>query len=380
MDNVILSGALAFLITFFSIPVIIQIAKEKKLYDEPDERKVHKVVIPTLGGLGIFAGFIIALLMGMPAGSLELQYLMAAALIMFFMGIKDDILDLSASKKFIGQLICAGIVIKFGGLQIRDMHGFLGINEIPNVASWVLTLFTIIVVTNAFNLIDGVDGLAGTLGLITTFTFGLYFLAVDNIGYAVLAFSLSASTIAFLIYNFSPAKIFMGDTGSLLLGLMNSVLVIKFINVAGAPSSAFPVSAAPAIGFAILLVPLFDTLRVFGIRILNRRSPFSADRNHIHHFLLDLGFSHRKITLSVGFAAIGFILVAFTLHNLSTTLLIGILLTISSSITALVYRLRKKSQKNFVSTRPDKKIITTHKILNYPAQRTSVPEVMEVDG
>src|SRR5437868_12221871 len=122
-----LSAALAFLITFFAIPIVIQVAKDKKLFDEPDERKVHKTVIPTLGGLGIFAGFIIATLMGVPSGiTSELQYFAAAATVIFFLGIKDDILILSASKKFIGQLIAAGIIIKFGGVQITNMYGFLG--------------------------------------------------------------------------------------------------------------------------------------------------------------------------------------------------------------------------------------------------------------
>ena len=151
MDNILLSAALAFLITFFAIPVIIQVAKDKKLFDEPDERKVHKNVIPTLGGLGIFAGFIIATLMGVPAAiTSELQYFAAATTVIFFLGIKDDILVLSASKKFIGQLIAAGIIIKFGGVQITNMHGFLGINEIPRIASIILSLFTIIVITNSF--------------------------------------------------------------------------------------------------------------------------------------------------------------------------------------------------------------------------------------
>lgn len=125
MDNILLSGGLAFLITFFSIPVIIQVAKDKKLFDEPDERKVHKAVIPTLGGLGIFAGFIIASLLGVPSTVPPVfQYFIAAALVIFFLGIKDDILILSASKKFIGQIVAAGIIIKFGGIQISDMHGF----------------------------------------------------------------------------------------------------------------------------------------------------------------------------------------------------------------------------------------------------------------
>jgi UDP-N-acetylmuramyl pentapeptide phosphotransferase/UDP-N-acetylglucosamine-1-phosphate transferase len=287
MDNILLSGGLAFLITFFSIPVIIQVAKEKKLFDEPDERKVHKVVIPTLGGLGIFAGFIISSLLGVPSTVPPVfQYFIAAALVIFFLGIKDDILILSASKKFIGQIVAAGIIIKFGGIQISDMHGFLGMHAIPHTASILLTLFTIIVVTNSFNLIDGVDGLAGSLGLLTSLVFGTYFLLTSQLMYAVMAFSLAGSLVAFLIYNFSPAKIFMGDTGSLLIGLLNAIFVIKFIAVAGDPSLGLPLESAPAIGFAILIVPLFDTLRVVTIRIVSRRSPFSPDRNHIHHFLL----------------------------------------------------------------------------------------------
>src|SRR4051812_19216375 len=161
LEHIILSAVLAFLITFFAIPVIIQVAKDKKLFDEPDERKVHKTVIPTLGGLGIFAGFIIALLMGVPKNmASDLQYFAAASTVIFFLGIKDDILVLSASKKFVGQLIAAGIIIKFGDVRITNMHGLFGLNEIPYVASVILTIFTVIVITNSFNLIDGVDGLA----------------------------------------------------------------------------------------------------------------------------------------------------------------------------------------------------------------------------
>ena len=198
MDNILLSGGLAFLITFFSIPVIIEVAKEKKFFDEPDERKVHKAVIPTLGGLGIFAGFIVATLMGVPQGiSSVLQYFMAAIMVIFFLGIKDDILILSATKKFIGQLVAAAIIIKFGGVQISNMHGFLGLYEIPHTASILLTLFTIVVITNSFNLIDGVDGLAGSLGLLTSSVFGAYFLATSQLMYAVMAFSLCGKSCRF---------------------------------------------------------------------------------------------------------------------------------------------------------------------------------------
>ncbi|HQW92374.1 MAG TPA: MraY family glycosyltransferase [Ferruginibacter sp.] len=365
MNNILLSGGLAFLITFFAIPVIIQVAKDKKLFDEPDERKVHKNVIPTLGGLGIFAGFIIATLMGVPAAiTSELQYFAAATTVIFFLGIKDDILVLSASKKFIGQLIAAGIIIKFGGIQLTNLHGFLGIYEIPHITGMLISLFTIIVITNSFNLIDGVDGLAGSLGLMTTLVFGVYFFYAGQLTFAVMAFALAGSTIGFLIYNFSPAKIFMGDTGSLLLGLVNAILVIKFINVAGNPASNFPIEAAPAIGFSILMIPLFDTLRVFGLRILDRRSPFSPDRTHVHHFLLDLGLSHRMVTITCVLVNISFISLAFFLRNLGTTVVIGILLLSAFVFIGIIYYSRPKNKTVLANNVEKARILKSHKILN----------------
>jgi UDP-GlcNAc:undecaprenyl-phosphate GlcNAc-1-phosphate transferase len=345
MDNILLSGGLAFLITFFSIPVIIEVAKTKKLFDEPDERKVHKEVVPTLGGLGIFAGFIVASLLGVPSSVPPVfQYFVAAAMVIFFLGIKDDIILLSASKKFVGQLVAAGIIIKFGGIRISDMHGFLGLHAIPYTASILLTVFTIIVITNSFNLIDGVDGLAGSLGLLTSSIFGIYFFATSQLMYAVMAFSLAGSLVAFLIYNFSPAKIFMGDTGSLLIGLLNSIFAIKFIAIAANPSFGQPVQSAPAIGFAILIVPLFDTLRVVTIRILTRRSPFSPDRNHIHHFLLELGLSHRMIVVTAITANIVFISLAYFLRSAGTTMDILALSGLSLAIVSIVYYNRPKTK------------------------------------
>ncbi|MFM2360366.1 MAG: hypothetical protein RLY16_2359 [Bacteroidota bacterium] len=373
MYNIILSGALAFMITFFAIPIIIQVARQKKMFDEPDERKVHKMVIPTLGGLGIFAGFILATLLGVPARNPHLQYFVAAAIVIFFLGIKDDILVLSPAKKFIGQLLAAGIVIRFGGVQITHMHGFLGIDAIPPVASVVFTMFTIVVITNSFNLIDGVDGLAGSLGLLTALVFGTYFYFAGQMMYAVMAIALSGSLIGFLIYNFSPAKIFMGDTGSLLIGLMNSIMVINFINQAGTATARVPLDAAPAIGFAIMIVPLFDTLRVFSHRILDRRSPFSPDRTHVHHFLLDLGFSHRKVTLLCVGANIGFIALAFALRSLGTTWVISILMATAVALIAVIYysRPKVKAISDAAKLQAEEKRLKRHKIL---ALRTEVME------
>lgn len=331
MFDVILSLSLSFAITFLSIPVIIRVAEMKKLFDVPDARKVHINPIPSLGGLGIFAGFILAILISLPPGSApEFQYYIAAAFIIFFLGIKDDILVISPVKKFIGQLLAAFIIVYKGGVQIKSMHGFLGVYDMPEMFSLALTYFTIIVIINSFNLIDGIDGLAGSLAVLSASLFGLYFIAVEQTSYAILSFALSGSMLAFLIFNFSPARIFMGDTGSLLTGLVAAILVIKFINVSD-QSSALPVPAAPAVGFSILIIPLVDTLRVFSVRMLHRRSPFSPDRNHVHHLLLDYGMTHRTITLVLVSLNIVFIMIATFLGQL-----IGCTATICTMI-ALAY-------------------------------------------
>lgn len=323
MFDVLLSLSVSFAITFLAIPVIISVAEMKKLYDIPDERKIHQTPIPSLGGVGIFAGFVLASLLtiGFSAAS-EFQFYIAAALVIFFLGVKDDILVISPIKKFIGQVLAAFLIVYKGGIQIQSMHGFLGLYDLPEMYSLVLTYLTVIVIINSFNLIDGVDGLAGSLGLMSTLIFGFYFLNIGQLPYSILAFSLAGSLSAFLIFNFQPARIFMGDTGSLLIGLINAILVVKFINLAGSPASAYPILQSPAIGFSILLIPLLDTVRVFGIRIIHRRSPFSPDRNHIHHLMLDKGLSHRTITLTLVGINILFIGLTFAFREIGCTWLI----------------------------------------------------------
>ena len=300
MLSVLLTGLLSFLVTLIAIPAIIRVAEQKGLYDLPDARKLHTRAIASLGGVGIFIGFALALLLSVPFGTApEFQYFLAAATLIFFLGIKDDILILSPSKKFLVQLAAAAILIHPGGVRIDSMHGLLGIINLPEAVSLLLSYSTVIVVINAFNLIDGVDGLAGSLGLLTMAVFGAYFFYIGLPAYALLAVSMGCSLVAFLLFNFNPAKIFMGDSGSLLLGLVNAILVIKFIKMmAGGISAAeaLPVGSSVALGVAILMVPLADTLRVFSIRIFHGRSPFSPDRNHIHHLLLARGFNHKQVT------------------------------------------------------------------------------------
>lgn len=366
MLDVLLTASVSFIITFLAIPVVLQIADQKKLYDIPDERKVHTHAVASLGGVGIFGGFLLASLLSIQ-GYLnpEFQYFFAAALVIFFLGLKDDLIVLSASKKFIGQVIAASILIHMGDIRLDSMHGLFGFETLPETFSLVLTYFTIIVVINSFNLIDGVDGLAASLGTLTMLIFGTYFFMIGYEAYALLAYSLAGSLIAFLIFNHHPAKIFMGDSGSLMIGLINAILVIKFINVASDASVVVPIQSAAAVGVSILIIPLLDTLRVFGIRMFNGRSPFTPDRNHIHHLLLSKGLSHAAITLVCVSANIGFVVLAYAGRALGSTYLLMIMTAIAFSGIGLLYYTTPRRRNVLVARRMSelKEVKTTSKVV-----------------
>jgi UDP-GlcNAc:undecaprenyl-phosphate/decaprenyl-phosphate GlcNAc-1-phosphate transferase len=338
MLDILLTAAVSFIISFLAIPVVLQIADQKKLFDVPDERKVHTHPVASLGGVGIFGGFLLASLLSIQ-GRLnpEFQYFFAAALVIFFLGLKDDLVVLSASKKFVGQMVAASILIHLGGIRLDSMHGLFGFDQLPEGFAMALSYLTIIVVINSFNLIDGVDGLAGSLGMLTMLIFGSYFFIVGYQSYALLAFALTGSLLAFLIFNHHPARIFMGDSGSLLIGLVNSILVIKFINTASEPSVAIPIESAVAVGFSILIVPLLDTLRVFAIRIFNGRSPFTPDRNHVHHLLLGWGFGHVGVTFTCVLINVSFVAIAYFGRSLGSTMLLLIMMLISFIGFGLLY-------------------------------------------
>lgn len=365
MENVIIATVLSFVVTYLSIPVLIKVAQVKHLFDEPDERKAHVARTPTLGGIGFFAGFILAAGVCAPlTDKSPFQYFTAAFFVIFLVGLKDDMVGLSPVKKLIGQLIASFAVIYLGNIQIHSMYGFLGMHELPEHISLLLTYFTFLVTINAFNLIDGVDGLAGGIGLLVSAVLGTYFMEVGETFYAVLGFAMAGGLAAFLVFNVSPARIFMGDTGSLLLGLLNTILIVKFIEVAGNPAGRLPVNSVPAVAVAILIVPLFDTLRVFSVRMLSGRSPFSADRNHIHHYLLDLGLNHRQTTMVAVVTNVLFIAGAFMFQDLGTGTLLILMVAAASIGTGVLYMLRKRREQPAV-------VITNI---------SSVPEMSTVKG
>ena len=346
MKLIALGSLISFLLCFYAIPVIIFIANKKKLFDVPDERKAHTNPISSLGGLGIFAGFVMALLLCNYTNITQsFQFIIASFMVVFFFGIKDDILVLSPLKKFIGQLITASILVFKAKLVITDMHGFLTIGAINETTSYILTIFTILVVMNAYNLIDGVDGLGGTVGVITSGFFGFFFFLNGDLFYSLMGFAFASSLLGFLIYNYSPAKIFMGDTGAMLSGVVNAILVIHFIETAQG-SQIFPFSSSPAMGFGILIMPLLDTLRVFAIRIVHGRSPFSPDRNHLHHLLLDRGMNHNKVTLTIASSCIFFIFFTYNFLQFGTTLVILAQIVIFFGGILVLYFIKPKDTGN----------------------------------
>jgi UDP-GlcNAc:undecaprenyl-phosphate/decaprenyl-phosphate GlcNAc-1-phosphate transferase len=303
----------SFMVVLIATPSLIKVAKMKHLVDEPGEaRKLHRRSVPTLGGVMIFAGTIMAYCMWFPAREdwmgrnydaivalSEFKYILTSLFILFFLGLKDDIIGVSPSKKLLVHLIVGVIIVVVADIRVTELWGLFGFEgELPKWLSIIFSIFVYIVIVNAMNLIDGVDGLAAGVGTIAAFTFAYWFYKTDDIPLALLAIALGGSLCGFLIYNFQPAKLFMGDSGSLIIGLIIFVLAVKMIE--------FPVRrilptmkevSKPVLAMAILCYPLIDTLRVFTIRMFQGRSPFSADKNHIHHKLLSLGFSHRQTSL-----------------------------------------------------------------------------------
>jgi UDP-N-acetylmuramyl pentapeptide phosphotransferase/UDP-N-acetylglucosamine-1-phosphate transferase len=345
MITIILATITAFLVSIFAIPSIITVAKLKNLYDKPEERKIHTSKIPRLGGMAIFTAFTFSILLfGDFSSILGAKYIGAALIMLFISGLKDDIVVLSPLKKLYTQLLAAGLVTSLTGIRINDFQGVFGIHEIPLIASIALSMFMIIVITNSINLIDGIDGLAGSLTIIMSLTFAFLFYTQGELDWTLISLALAGSILGFLFFNFSPAKIFMGDAGSLTVGFMLSLFAIHYIEFNSPIGGAnFQVRSAPGIALAILVVPLYDTLRVFILRAINKTSPFKADKNHLHHWLIKNGQSHSQATIILSIVNIIFVLIALALQDNAAylvMLVIGTLALIVGQLPIYFYRHR----------------------------------------
>lgn len=292
--------ATSLLVSFLIIPIIIKIFKKRGLFDEPGGRKIHKKQTPTMGGIAIFAGMGIGSIIWISLDGLAgFKYLFGAIFISFITGLRDDLIPLKPIHKLLGQIIAAGMVIVLEDIRLRSLYGFFGVYEIPYVLSVALTLFTIIVITNSFNLIDGLDGLAGTLSLIAFLFFGVWFYLHDQQVMAIIMASFVGALIGFLMFNWEPSKIFMGDTGALVIGFAMAIAAIYFIDYNYTLAGDDPYKFTGGIGtaIAVIIMPLFDTLRVFISRTMRGQSPFSPDKTHIHHLIMRMGVGHAGTVL-----------------------------------------------------------------------------------
>ena len=260
----------------------------------------------------------------------------------------DDLKDLPAKYKFLVQFSLA-LLIALSGIRITSFEGMFGIGELPEMSQYTLTVVAIVGITNAFNLIDGIDGLAGGIGFMSLLTLGIFLTLIGDPQTALVAFGFAGALMAFLYFNFNPARIFMGDTGSLVLGFVVAVLSIRLLQVNATVSDTM-LPHAPVFVFAVVLIPVFDTLRVFSLRIWNGRSPFEADKTHIHHLLTNNGFSHAFAAKLICFIH-GFILIeVYWLRELRQEFVLVILLVIMLLSIILLKNLRKIVRKPGVHT------------------------------
>lgn len=325
----------SFILAGIIIPQILLIAFRKKLFDEPDERKIHKGAVPRLGGLAFMPSivFSICFVSGvlMLAGELApssqasnvvqmlsgrlteglvipLYFGMCALMVMYLVGIADDLIGVKYRAKFAAQIF-VGLMLAAADVRVESLNGMLGIYELHPVLSWMLTVFLVVFITNAINLIDGIDGLASGLSGIAMIFYGMFFMTAGRWIYCMISFAALGTLVPFFYYNVfgNPArgkKIFMGDTGSLTIGLVLSLLAIELSRI---PNGHVFAADVLVIAFAPLAIPCLDVIRVFVHRVIRGNSPFLPDRVHIHHKLLALGFPQRPAMITILAASAGMI-------------------------------------------------------------------------
>ena len=325
---------LAFVISVFIarliIPRILMISLRKKLFDIPDERKIHKRAIPRLGGVSFFPTILFSCcivlafrtLTGYSISTVQTIYvlpeyllLVCGMVLLYLTGIADDLMGVRYRQKFVIQIICA-CFFSIAGLWINNLYGLCGIYFLPAWIGIPLTILIVVFITNAINLIDGIDGLASGLSGIALLFFTILFIYQREWLYAALAIVTLGTIIPFFYYNVfgNPnrgRKIFMGDTGSLTIGFILSILAIRFSMYDNAVLHRVP--DAIVVAFSLLITPVFDVVRVILHRARFGKNIFSPDKNHIHHKFLALGFSHRAamitiLLISAGFAAMNLLL------------------------------------------------------------------------
>lgn len=318
MESMLLTVALpifvASIVVFVIHPHLVKIAKMKLIVDNPNARKLNKEPVPVLGGVGVFFGLMFGIgVAGYYTQGMNIQFeLIVAMMVMLYTGVGDDILDLSPSVRFALQIFTVCMMMFLCGIYIDNFHGLWGVYRLPLIAAIALTLVSSVGIINSINLIDGVDGLCSGYGMFASLLYGICFIRMGDVSYAVMAFSLFGSLIPFLLHNVfgRKYKMFLGDGGSLVLGFICSLYVMRVIQ----SGSDYITGSTISFTLAVLAVPVFDTLRVMIARMLKRRSPFSPDKTHLHHMFIKLGCSHVMTTVNI-LVLNGLVVVAWHMCN-----------------------------------------------------------------
>lgn len=322
--KVILSFSLSFLLTFIAIPKIIRVSYRKQLMDVPGARSSHVRKVPRLGGVAIY--FAVVVVSSIFAFEMlhQIVFFSSALVLLFFIGLMDDLLVVAPRKKLVAQVVSALMIVVGSNVRIHSFFGLFGIYDLPYLVSIAFTTFIIVLIINSYNLIDGIDGLASGVGILISLCFVFIFFRLFDYSMGFLAIAILGSLLAFLYFNLSSQyKIFMGDTGSMVVGYLIAFMAIKFIDLSSMPYVM--IKSAPVVAIAILIVPIIDTLSVIIIRLMKRKSPLSADQNHIHHRVLRLGFSHVQTTVIICFSNILLIGFAYLIRHVNISLMLILL-------------------------------------------------------
>lgn len=356
----ILIAMFSFTIGLICMPVVIKIAKVRHFVVKPNKRMSHKGEVPNIGGIDIFMSFILAYLLFEYDQLQNSQYIFIGVFLILMTGFIDDLLVITPGWKMFGELLAGAFLILISDIRLTNLHGFCGIHDIPLISSIFLSFFVFIVIVNSLNLIDGVDGLASGLGIIYSLFFAIYFQQIGEIHLSILAYCLIGSLAVFFIYNVfgrSKRKIFMGDSGSLLLGYMMTLFVFRFceINASCPDLGIFHSQSAPSVMIALLAVPLFDTMRVMAARIRKHQSPFTADKNHLHHLLLRIGLPHVQVTCVLLCLTVGSIAIGWSLRNLANGYLTAIIFVYCTLYTWIIWLLVKRKERKNLPQETDSK-------------------------
>ncbi|MCM4155363.1 MraY family glycosyltransferase [Gramella sp. AN32] len=346
---------LAFILTWYFTPKVLWVTREKSLMKEVNHRSSHKNKVPPFGGVSFFLVLIlvISLLQALRTGYTG-NHLIIGLTFLFMAGLKDDLVISTARLKFASQLFAASFIIFSPELEFTTLHGFLGIYDIPLLISYFIKLLIVVALINAYNLIDGIDGLAAIAGIVICLTYALVFYTTGLSYFVLISLSIVGILGGFLRFNFSRGrkKMFMGDGGSLIIGFMIAFLSLKILVMAPyqqiVNQGFFPENTVLFM-VAVLFLPIFDTLRVMIIRILNRNSPFEADRNHMHHVLLDNGLNHKTSSFILGAMNLGVISVFISVSKYFKSMVMLLIILSMFVTSACIFQYLKRRASSLQS-------------------------------